>query len=54
MLLAALHDLRWRRRRFVIAILGTSLVFGMTLLMSGVAHGFSAETRSTVRGMGAD
>jgi putative ABC transport system permease protein len=54
MLLAALHDLRWRRRRFVIAILGTSLVFGMTLLMSGVAHGFSAETRSTVGGMRAD
>jgi putative ABC transport system permease protein len=54
MLLAALHDLRWRRRRFVIAILGTSLVFGMTLLMSGVAHGFDAETTSTVQGMHAD
>ena len=54
MLLAALHDLRWRRRRFVIAILGTSLVFGMTLLMSGVAHGFSAETNATVRSLRAD
>ena len=54
MLLAALHDLRWRRRRFVIAILGTSLVFGMTLLMSGVAHGFDAETKATVRSLHAD
>jgi hypothetical protein len=27
----ALRDLQWRRRRFVIAVLATSLVFGMTL-----------------------
>jgi putative ABC transport system permease protein len=54
MLLAALHDLRWRRRRFIVAVLGTSLVFGLTLLMSGVAHGFSAETTATVRDMHAD
>ena len=31
----ALRDLQWRRRRFVIAVLATSLVFGMTLLMAG-------------------
>ena len=30
MLLAALRDLQWRHRRFVIAILGTGMVFAMT------------------------
>jgi len=54
MLLAALRDLQWRRRRFLIAVVGTSLVFGLTLLMTGVSSGFGAETRATVDGMRAD
>jgi hypothetical protein len=29
------RDLQWRRRRFVIAVLATSLVCGMTLPMAG-------------------
>ena len=54
MLIAALRDLQWRRRRFLIAVLGTSLVFGLTLVMTGVSSGFAAETASTVRGLRAD
>ena len=30
MLLAALRDMQWRKRRFVIAILSTSIIFAMT------------------------
>lgn len=54
MMIAALRDLQWRRRRFAIAIAGTALVFGMTLLMAGVSAGFDAEARATVRDLGAD
>ena len=34
MLTAALRDLQWRKRRFVIAIVGTGLVFAMTLVLT--------------------
>jgi putative ABC transport system permease protein len=54
MLIAALRDLQWRRRRFMIAIAGTALVFGMTLLMTGISHGFDAEATATVRALRAD
>ena len=30
MWMTALRDLQWRRRRFLIAVIGTSLVFGIT------------------------
>ena len=54
MLVAALSDLQWRRRRVLIAIVGTGLVFGMTLLMTGVSRGFDAEASATVRDLGAE
>jgi len=54
MLAAALKDLRWRRRRFFVAVLGTALVFGLTLVMTGVSHGFNAETAATVDALGAE
>jgi len=47
-LIAALRDLQWRRRRFTIAVLGTALVMAMTLLMNGVGAGFGAEATRTV------
>ena len=50
-LMAALRDLQWRRRRFVIAILGTAVVFAMTLVLTGLANGFRVESR---RALGAD
>ncbi|HEY2448928.1 MAG TPA: glutamine ABC transporter permease, partial [Mycobacterium sp.] len=40
MLITALRDLQWRRRRFVIAIIGTGVVFAMTLVLTGLANGF--------------
>jgi putative ABC transport system permease protein len=50
----ALTDLQWRRRRFVIAVLATSLVFGMTLLMAGFATSLHNEGRRIVAALGAD
>jgi putative ABC transport system permease protein len=50
----ALRDLQWRRRRFVIALLATSLVFDMTLLMAGFATSLHNEGRRIVAALGAD
>lgn len=54
MLLATLRDLQWRLRRFVIAVIGTSLVFAMTLILAGLSDSFRAEAARTVRSLGAD
>lgn len=54
MLIASLRDLQWRRRRFVIAIVGTATVFAMTLILTGLANGFSAEAQRSVDSMGVD
>lgn len=50
----ALRDLQWRRRRFGIAIVGTALVFAMTLLLSGLASSFRAEATRTIEALHAD
>jgi putative ABC transport system permease protein len=52
MLIAALRDLQWRKRRFVIAIVGTGLVFAMTLVLTGLANGFRVEATRTVDALG--
>ena len=54
MLIAALRDLQWRKRRFVIAIVGTGLVFAMTLVLTGLANGFRVEAVRTVNSLGLD
>lgn len=54
MLTAALRDLQWRKRRFVIAIVGTGLVFAMTLVLTGLANGFRVEATRTVDSLGLD
>ena len=54
MLLISLRDLQWRRRRFVIAVLATGLVFGITLLLSGMNSGFDDEITRTVASFHAD
>ncbi|MBU3750603.1 MAG: FtsX-like permease family protein [Mycobacterium sp.] len=54
MLTAALRDLQWRKRRFVIAIVGTGLVFAMTLVLTGLANGFRVEATRTVDALGVD
>ena len=54
MWLISLRDLQWRQRRFVIAVLATGLVFGMSLLMAGTTHTMYEEGRRIVRSFGAD
>jgi len=49
-----LRDLQWRRRRFVIVIIGAALVFALTLLVGGIAAGFRAEAGRTVDALGMD
>ena len=51
---ATLRDLQWRRRRFLIAVTGTALVFAMSLLMSGLAASFTLETDRALDSIGAD
>lgn len=43
-----LRDLQWRRRRFLVAVLATALVFTIALLLSGVSSSLFNEMRRTV------
>ncbi|HUR78651.1 MAG TPA: ABC transporter permease [Acidimicrobiales bacterium] len=52
--LAGVRDLQWRRRRFVIAVLGTSLVMALTLLLTGYQATFDNEIDRTVNIVRAD
>jgi putative ABC transport system permease protein len=54
MWLVSLRDLQWRRRRFLIAVIATALVFAMSLLMAGADAGLTSETRRIVDVVGAD
>ena len=54
MLFAALRDMQWRRRRLVIAIISTGLIFAMTLVLTGLANGFGVEAQRTIDSMGVD
>src|SRR4051794_589999 len=54
MLIAALRDMQWRKRRFVIAILSTAIIFAMTLALTGLANGFRVEADKTVNSLGVD
>ncbi len=54
MWMIAVRDLQWRRRRFVIAVLATSLVFALTLLLAGAGSGLRAEAETIVDVVGAD
>src|SRR4051812_14696826 len=52
--LISLRDLRWRRRRFAIAVVATALVFALGLLLSGVRASFDNEIGRTVDSIQAD
>jgi putative ABC transport system permease protein len=52
--LISLRDLQWRRRRFAIGVVATSLVFALGLVLSGVKASFDNEIRRTVNSFGAD
>jgi putative ABC transport system permease protein len=54
MLIAALRDMQWRKRRFVIAVLSTAIIFAMTLVLTGLANGFRVEAEKTVDALGVD
>jgi putative ABC transport system permease protein len=53
-LAAALRDLVWRRKRFVITLIATALVFAMTLVMSGLAAAFPNEIDRVLTRLGGD
>lgn len=54
MLITAVRDLQWRLRRFVIASIGTGLVFALTLTLAGLAKGFRVEAQHVVDSLGID
>jgi putative ABC transport system permease protein len=49
-----LEDLRFRARQFSIAVIGAGLLFAMSILLAGMADGFTVEITKSVDGMGAD
>ena len=54
MWLITLRDLQWRRRRFLIAVVATGVVFALALMLSGVSSSFDNEINRTVRSFHAD
>ncbi len=48
MLIAALRDLQFRSRRFAVTVIGTSLVFSLTLVLAGLSGAFGVEVDDTV------
>jgi putative ABC transport system permease protein len=52
--LVGVRDLQFRRRRFLIAALATSVVFAMTLIMAGMSNGLDAEIDRLVDSFHAD
>lgn len=54
MIHAALRDLLFRRRRYLISAFGCALVFSMSLLMTGLADAFPKEWRDMVRALDAE
>jgi putative ABC transport system permease protein len=54
MWLITVRDLQWRRRRFAFGVVGTALVFAVTLVLAGLTASLRDEARHTVAGVGAD
>lgn len=52
--LVAVKDLAWRRRRFVMAVVATSLVFALALIGTGVRDSLSREPAAALDALGAD
>lgn len=49
-----MRNIQFRRRQFLIAVVGTALVFAMALLVTGIRQGLHTEARSTMQGIGGD
>ncbi len=54
MLITALRDMQWRQRRFIIAAVGTGVVFAMTLILTGLMVGSRVEAQRLVNSIGFD
>jgi putative ABC transport system permease protein len=54
LLFVSLRDLQWRRRRFIIGVLATGLVFALALVLSGVDGSFKNEVGRTVNAFSVD
>ena len=54
MLITAFRDLQWRLRRFIVAALGTAMVFALTLVLAGLTHGFRVEAEHVVDSLNLD
>ncbi len=54
MLTTALRDMQWRQRRFIIAAVGTGMVFAMTLILTGMMTGTRVEAQRLVDSIGID
>ena len=54
MLTITLRDLQFRRRQFGIAVVGAAVVFGLTLLLTGMSAGLNQEIKTTVSSVDAD
>ncbi len=54
MLFVSLRDLQWRRRRFLIGVLATGLVFALALIITGIAGSFHNEVSRSVKSFSAD
>jgi putative ABC transport system permease protein len=54
MLSITFHDLLYRYRQFLIAVVGAGVVFAMALLLTGLSNSFRVEVANTVDSVGAD
>jgi putative ABC transport system permease protein len=54
MWLITLRDLQWRRRRFAFGVIGTALVFSVTLLLAGLSSALNGEADRNIQAVGAD
>lgn len=54
MLFVSVRDLVWRRRRFLIGVLATGLVFALALVLTGVSGSFHNEVGRTVDAFNVD
>jgi putative ABC transport system permease protein len=50
----SLRNVQFRRRQFLLAVVGTALVFGMALLVTGIREGFRTEAQRMLDGMGGE
>jgi putative ABC transport system permease protein len=54
MWLFTVRDLQYRRRRFLLGVIGTALVFAVTLLLAGMADALDGEADRNIQAVGAD